>query len=98
MEPIKIFVLGKHAETLERVLIFLQENGYEADGEVESEKSLETFRLKTYDIAIIGGGVDNKTRALVKTEFPKTSPEVEFVEHYGDPTHLFGEIEGAFKE
>ncbi len=98
MEPIKIFVLGRHPETMEKVLQFLKENGYEADGDVDNEAALEKFKGKVYDIAIIGGGVDTKTRNLVKAEFPKTSPEVEFVEHYGDPTQLFGEIEDAFKE
>lgn len=98
MEPIKIFVLGRHQETLEKVLTFLHDNGYEADGEIENEKALAVFPLKTYDIAIIGGGVDTKTRNLLKLEFPKASPGVEFVEHYGDPTNLLGEIEDAFKE
>lgn len=98
MEPIKIFVLGRHQETLDKVLSYLTENGYEADGEIENEKALAVFPSKPYDIAIIGGGVDTKTRNLVKTEFAKTSPEVEFVEHYGDPTNLLGEIEDAFKE
>ena len=98
MEAIKIFVLSRHTEMLENVLKFLRENGYEADGETDNEKATSSFQLKQYDIVIIGGGVDNKTRALLKSEFPKISPDVEFVEHYGDPANLLGEIKDAFRE
>lgn len=98
MEPIKVFVLGRHPETLGKVLDFLRDNGYEADGHTENEEAFALFAQKVYDIVIVGGGVDTKTRNHIKKEFPATSPEIEFVEHYGDPTNLLGEIEEAFKE
>jgi DNA-binding response OmpR family regulator len=98
MEPIKVFVLSRDAEVLESVLQFFRKMEYEADGETENEKALAVFPLKKYDIVVIGGGVDGKTRILLKKEFPKTSPDVEFVEHTSPPADLLKEIEEAFGE
>jgi len=98
MEPVKIFVLNLDAEVLAKCLAFLTEQGYEADGESDVKVAFAKFAEKPYEIAVLGGGIDHPSRQKIKSDFPKTSPDVEFVEHFCPPNELLGEIEEAFKD
>jgi hypothetical protein len=98
MEKIKIFVLNIDQETLDKALQFLKEKDYEADGEADVEKAIESFQLKTYDIAVLGGGINGKTRELLKKEFAKSSPEIEVIEHVSHPVEMYEEMVDAFKD
>lgn len=96
MDPIKIFVVSRDAQVLLQVLDFLKEKGCEADGASENEPALLAFPQKNYDIAILGGGIDNASRDLFKKEFVKTNKEIEFVEHYCHPAEFFEELKDAW--
>jgi len=98
MESIKIFVLNIDKETLDKSLDFLKAKEFEADGETDVEKALEAFQGKPYDIAILGGGINGKTREMLKKEFAKLSPEVEVIEHSSHPTEMYEEMVDAFKD
>ena len=98
MESIKIFVLNIDKETLDKSIEFLRSKDFEADGEIDAEKAVETFKLKTYDMAVLGGGINGKTREILKKEFAKTNPGVEVIEHLSHPIEMYDEMVEAFRD
>ncbi|MBC7388686.1 MAG: hypothetical protein H7329_05720 [Opitutaceae bacterium] len=98
IEPIRAFVICPDQEILDSAIKFLIEKEFEADGVTNAESALANFGDKPYDIVIISGGIDNRTREIFRKEFSKVNKDFEFVEHFGSPENLLPELIEAFEE
>ena len=98
IDPIRAFVICPHQETLDAALQFLTEKEFEAFGVLNKEEALAHFGEKPYDMVIISGGIDGRTREELRKEFTKVNKEFEFIEHFGSPENLLPEMIEAFDE
>ena len=98
IDPIRAFVICPDLEILDSAIKFLIDKEFEADGVTDTESALANFGVKPYDIVIISGGIDNRTREIFRKEFSKVNKEFEFVEHFGTPENLLPELIEAFEE
>lgn len=72
----KVLVIGKSRETLEKVLTGLRTKGIMAHGTIEIEKASVDFNAKDLALVAFGGGVDTPIREKLKSEFKKRNPDV----------------------
>ena len=93
-ERIHILVIGRHEHILETVvrLINAQPN-WNARGTMTDEQAIEIFKQETFDLVLIGGGVEEASETKFKMEFEKINPHVKIIRHYGGGSGLlFNEI------
>lgn len=72
----KVLVIGKSRETLEKVLTGLRTKGITAHGTIEIEKASVDFDAKDLALVAFGGGVDAPIREKLKSAFKKQNPDV----------------------
>lgn len=72
----KVLVIGKNQETLEKVLTGLRTKGIMAHGTIEIETASVDFDAKNLALVAFGGGVDAPIREKLKSEFKQQNPDV----------------------
>jgi DNA-binding NtrC family response regulator len=92
----KVLVIGRHADMLARITNMLKEHGYNAIGEQWNEGAIAAFKKDTIDAVIIGGGVDDESRALFHREFPKINPAVKMINAH--PQTVLADLKKAFPD
>jgi hypothetical protein len=92
----KILVIGRHASMMERVLDMLKQHGYNAMGKQRNEEAIVAFKDNAFEAVIIGGGIDDESRELFHTEFPKLNPSVKIID--GHPLTLLDDLKKAFPD
>jgi DNA-binding NtrC family response regulator len=92
----KVLVIGRHADMLAKMLALLNQHGYHAIGEQWNEQAIAAFKKDTIQAVIIGGGVDDESRAYFHREFPKINPLVKIIN--GHPQTVLSELEKAFPD
>jgi DNA-binding NarL/FixJ family response regulator len=94
-----ILVIGRHADITETVVRLLNnENGWHAAGSLTDMDAIQKFEKESFDIVLIGGGVNEDSERELVTTFKRTKPAIKIVRHYGGGSGLlFAEIMEALK-
>jgi DNA-binding NtrC family response regulator len=94
---INILVIGRHAQIMETVVRLINsQEGWSAKGAITDEEAIEIFGKDTFNLVLIGGGVEDPSEIKLKTEFEKIHPAVKIIRHYGGGSGLlFNEIQEA---
>lgn len=93
-QQVKVLVIGRHADMLLKITELLKQHHYYAIGRQDNEEALAAFKADTINAVIIGGGVDNKSRAFFHTEFPKINPSVVIIDAH--PQTVLSDLKNAF--
>jgi DNA-binding NarL/FixJ family response regulator len=89
----KVLVIGRHAKMLSSVTDMLKKHNYEAVGVQTNEEALEKFETEKPHAVIIGGGVDNESRALFHRTFSAASKVID-----AHPQTVLSDLEAAFPD
>jgi hypothetical protein len=92
----KLLVIGRHADMLQKITAMLNGQGYLAIGKQWNEEAITAFKADHFDAVIIGGGVDNESRDLFHTEFPKLNPQVKIIDAH--PQTVLAELQSVFEK
>ena len=88
-----ILILGRHAGMMQNVIALLHENGFaNTKGVLTNDEVQNELLTNNYSILIIGGGVDNKTRQMIKQLIADKNIQIKVVEHFGNAGKLIEEI------
>jgi DNA-binding NtrC family response regulator len=90
----KVLVIGRHADMLTKVVQLLKQHGYSAIGEQWNGQAMAAFKKDTIQAVIIGGGVDEESRAYFHQEFPKINPSVKIINAH--PQTVLADLQKAF--
>ncbi len=88
-----VLIIGRHADLLAKITGMLKQNGYNAIGRISNEEAILTFKTITIDAVVIGGGVDQASRDLFQSEFPKINPKVKIINAH--PQTVLAELKSA---
>ena len=96
MKKISILVIGRHPQILETVLRLINSQAdWKAEGAITDQEAVEKFN-STFDLVLIGGGVEESSEKKLKTTFEKINPQLKMIRHYGGGSGLlFNEIQEA---
>ena len=68
---------------------------WKAEGAITDQEAVEKFN-STFDLVLIGGGVEESSEKKLKTTFEKINPQLKMIRHYGGGSGLlFNEIQEA---
>lgn len=90
----RVLVIGRHADMLTKVVFMLQKHGYSAVGEQWNEQAIATFKRDSIQAVVIGGGVDEESRAYFHREFFKLNPSVRIIDSH--PQTILTDLQKAF--
>lgn len=91
-----VLILGRHDGMMQQVLSFLGNHGFhKTKGVLTNDAVQKELISNQYQILIIGGGVDADTRAIIRGLIATHQLSIKVIEHYGNPTGLIRQIEGA---
>ncbi len=100
MEPsVNILVIGRHPQIIETVLRLIStQSEWKAIGALADNEAIEKFNAENFDLVLIGGGVDEESERMLKTEFEKINHNIKMIRHFGGGSGLlFNEIQEALK-
>jgi hypothetical protein len=89
--------MGRHPQIMDTILrlIHTQPMWY-AMGALTDNEAIERFQENNFDLALIGGGVEEESESKLKAEFEKVNPRIKIIRHYGGGSGLlFNEINEA---
>jgi hypothetical protein len=92
----KILVIGRHADMLLKVTDMLKQHHYFAIGEQFNDEALATFKANDITAVIIGGGVDEESRAFFHSEFHKLNPKIKMIDAH--PQTILASLKAAFPD
>ena len=97
MSALRILVYGKHPEILATVLrVINREADWQAWGSVEEGALMSLARERTYDLVLLGAGLDAREEQKVRAALAYGQPGISIVQHFGGGSGLLrSEIEGA---
>lgn len=99
MYSISILILGRHSGMMQQVITFLRQQGFENTKGVLSNQEVKAALLtRSYQVLIIGGGVDDETRNMLKQLIADKIIAIKLVEHFGNPASLVTEIKNAVQQ
>lgn len=88
-----ILILGRDAGMMQNVMAFLGQHGFrKAKGVLTNEDVLAELATGRSHVLIIGGGVDNETRKMIRQLMTQKNIRTKTVEHFGNPSSLPDEI------
>ncbi len=92
-----ILVIGRHPQILETVVRLINSQpDMKAIGALSDDEAKKVFGEQTFDLVLIGGGVEEKSEAGLKVFFEKINPRIKIIKHYGGGSGLlFNEITEA---
>jgi DNA-binding NarL/FixJ family response regulator len=91
---IRVLVIGRHADMLERITNMLDQKGYRSIGKLSNEEAFAVLENEKIDAVIIGGGVDSESRDLFHQEFPKFQAKIKIFDAH--PSTVLSDLENAF--
>jgi DNA-binding NarL/FixJ family response regulator len=97
---LSILVIGRHPQIMETVLRLIHTHpAWTAVGALSNEEAWEEFQKKSFDLVLVGGGVEEASEQLLTAQFKSIQPEVIIIRHYGGGSGLlFNEIEQAARQ
>ena len=95
-----ILIIGRHAEILATVIRLLNNQpGWQASGAQTDNEAIALFSIHSFDIVLIGGGVEEQSEEKLTNEFKKLKPAVKIVRHFGGGSGLlYAEIMEALSK
>ncbi len=91
----QIVVYGKHDYIVKNVLDLLARAEYNAMGYTRLEEVLDHIRMTSFDLVLIGGGVDPLDRQQIKDLVSNEFKHAKVIEHYGGPATIITEVKTA---
>ncbi len=97
MSALRILVYGTHPEIVATVLrVINREEAWQAWGSVEEGALMSLARQRTYDLVLLGAGLDAREEQKVRAALEYGQPGIPIVQHFGGGSGLLkSEIEGA---
>lgn len=86
----KILIIGRHPAIMEKVIVLLEKNGYDATGANQNEEAIDLFRIRNFDAVVIGGGVDAESKALFHNLFPAINSGIKILDAH--PNSILGDL------
>lgn len=96
---LNILVIGRHPQIMDTVLRLINSQPeWKASGAMTDTEALEKFRIKDFQLVMIGGGVAEESELKLSNEFKKLNQKIKIIRHYGGGSGLlFNEIHEAKK-
>ena len=97
---IQILYIGRHPEILSTVLRLINQNeDWQAFGANTDEEAMAVFKQQTYDLVLLGNGIEEEAENKLRSFFTKLQPNVKIIQHYGGGSGLLSnEIKEALKK
>ncbi|HRH60775.1 MAG TPA: hypothetical protein PL045_09415 [Chitinophagaceae bacterium] len=88
-----ILIPDRHASMMQKVIALLYENGFvNTKGVLTNHEVHHELLTNNYGIFIIGGGVDDETRIMIRRLITDNNIQIKLVEHFGNAEKLIEEI------
>ncbi|MFD1817736.1 hypothetical protein SAMN04515674_101404 [Pseudarcicella hirudinis] len=89
MENTSILVIGTHPEILQTVLRLINNNPlWKATGTTSPEEAKDIFLKNSFDLVLIGAGIDKDTDEALRTFFRQNNDKIAIAQHYGGGSGL----------
>ncbi len=99
MNKIQILVIGRDVDILQTVLRLVNKNdNWNAMGTSEDETAIELFHQHTYDLVLLGGGIEPESEIKLRKLFTLQNPTIKIIQHWGGGSGLLqNEITAALE-
>ena len=100
MQRSQILVIGRNPEILSVVERLINANpNWQATACLTDEGALTACDKQSFDLVLIGGGIDEDEEVYLRTEINKRRPGTKIIQHYGGGSGLLAtEINMALAE
>ena len=100
MQKIQILIICSHEEILQTIIRLINKNEkWNAIGAINSETAINVFNQQTFDLVLLGSGIDNEDENKLQQIFLQKNPQIKIVQHFGGGSGLlFNEIEAALSD
>jgi DNA-binding NtrC family response regulator len=100
MQKIQILIICSHEEILQTIIRLINKNEkWNAIGAINSETAIKVFNQQTFDLVLLGSGIDNEDENKLQQIFLQKNPQIKIVQHFGGGSGLlFNEIEAALSD
>ena len=89
MKKVEILALCSHPEILQTVVRLINNNsGWNGTGAETEEQAIALFKGLSFDLVLLGGGMDEASEEKLKPIFTALNPDVKFIQHYGGGSGL----------
>lgn len=89
MQKAQILVIGRNPEILAVVERLINSNPqWQATACLTDDLALDACDHQSFDLVLIGGGVDEQDEANLRTEIAKRRPGTKIIQHYGGGSGL----------
>lgn len=95
MSAPRILVVGRRPDIMLKVQRLLESAGYLHEGALTDAAAMELMKTSTFDALLLGGGVEDASRASLGKAFAAAQPGRPVVEHFGGPDGLLENLRGA---
>jgi hypothetical protein len=88
-QKINILYIGKHAEIMQTVVRLINNNeNWMGKGTTDYDEAKAFFTEQSYDIVLLGCGIDEEDELLLRAFFKEKNPAAKVVQHYGGGSGL----------
>lgn len=100
MKKINILVICNHEEILQTIFRLINNNEkWNAIGTNADEKAIELFHLHSFDLVLLGSGINEATENKMRKIFTHQNPDIKIIQHFGGGSGLLSnEIEAALSD
>jgi DNA-binding NtrC family response regulator len=100
MKKIQILIICSHEEILQTIIRLINKNEkWNATGTVDSENAVKVFNEQSFDLVLLGSGIDNTDENKLQKIFLQKDPQIKIIQHFGGGSGLlFNEIEAALND
>ena len=97
MTNTNILVICSHQQIMETILRLINQNGnWEASGSTSDEEAIDLFQKKSYDIVLLGSGIEEKSEEKLRSFFTSQNTSITIIQHFGGGSGLLSnEIQEA---
>lgn len=89
MNKAQILVIGRNPEILAVVERLINANSqWQATACLTDDLALDACERQSFDLVLIGGGVDEQEETTLRTEIEKRRPGTRIIQHYGGGSGL----------
>jgi DNA-binding NtrC family response regulator len=91
-----LLVIGRHADMMAKVSAMLTSHGYQPHGALTNDAAFAIFQDQPIAAVVIGGGVDDESRARFHREFVRLRPGVHVIDAH--PQTLLAALKAALPD
>lgn len=98
MNKKQILVVGRDQETLQRVVQLINQNeDWIGKGSTTDDKAIEMFRNGTFDMVLLGGGLEVESGIKLREAFTSQKPNIIILQHFGGIGTLVEDIKATLQ-